>query len=320
MNHSSINSAGIDVSKAMLDIAYCASEEAFREANDEAGHGRLVGRLREAGITRVGIEASGGYEEALKRVLIKKGFEVVVFDPRQIHGYRTFRNKRAKTDAIDAKLIAAVTAAFDGERAPSDPRLPALAEHLLMVDQLGEDIAQLKTRRERYHEKANLKFIAGEIKRLEKLRGKQLQRLVERVCGHADLARAMTLLQSIPGLGQMAALNFVIRMPELGKTSRGEAAALVGVAPFNFDTGKMAGERHIAGGRARLRKAVYMSAFAASQRWNPLLVALYKRLIAKGKHHKPATVACARKLVEIANATLARGTPWQHRSPLALET
>lgn len=238
------------------------------------------------------------------------GVEVVVFDPRQIHGYRRFRNQRAKTDPIDAKLIAAVTAAVEEVRPAPDPRLPSLAEHLLRIDHLNEDIARLKTRRDRYHDAMSRRWLEREIDRLSRQRDKELKRLEARVRAHADLADKLDLLETIPGLGVMGALNLVLRLPELGCMSRAEAAALVGLAPFNHDTGQSNGERHIAGGRARLRKAIYMTAFAASQRWNPILVALYRRLIQAGKHHKVATIACARKLIEIANAVLARGTPW----------
>lgn len=310
MDDISTKCAGIDVSKTRLDVALSGSVHGFAVSNDKAGHTELIGWLRELGVVRVGLEASGGYEAAVVAALRTAGVEVVVFDPRQIHGYRRFRNQRAKTDPIDAKLIAAVTAAVDEVHPAPDPRLPSLAEHLLRIDHLNEDIARLKTRRDRYHDTASRRWLEREIDRLSRQRDKEIKRLEVRVRAHVDLADKLNLLETIPGLGVMGALNLVLRLPELGRMSRAEAAALVGLAPFNRDTGQSNGERHIAGGRARLRKAIYMTAFAASQRWNPILVALYRRLIQAGKHHKVATIACARKLIEIANAVLTRRTPW----------
>lgn len=315
MDDVSTKCAGIDVCKGRLDVALWGGGQAFVAGNDAPGHKELIARLGALGVTRVGLEASGGYEAGVVAALRAAGVEVVVFDPRRIHGYRQFRNQRAKTDPIDARLIAAVTAAVEQVRPAPDPRLESLAEHLLRIDHLNEDIARLKTRRERYRDAAARRWLEREIVRLRRQRDAQRRRLQARVRAHADLAQKLDLLASIPGLGEMGALNLVLRLPELGRMSRAEAAALVGLAPFNRDTGQSSGTRRIAGGRARLRKAIYMTAFSASQRWNPLLAALYRRLMAAGKHHKVATIACARKLVEIANAVLARGTPWIDTPP-----
>jgi transposase len=294
-----------------LDIAVHESRERFSDNNDVSGHWRIVERLRSLNVGRVGVEASGHYEARLVRALRRAGFEVLVLDPAQVHGYRRFKNKRAKTDPIDAVLIAAATAGCDEIRAAPDERLAFLAEHLTLIEQIGEDIARLKTRLDRFEVRAHRLYLEREIKRLSRLRERELARLEAKVLTHDDLARRYALLQSIPGIGAMVGLALVVRMPELGRMSRSEAAALVGVAPFNADSGEHVGERHIAGGRQRVRRMVYLAAFAASQRWNPILVNLYRRLIAAGKHHKVAVTACARKLIEIANAVLTRGTPWR---------
>jgi len=310
MNKSIMKSAGIDVSKKSLDIAVHGCSEVFRTTNDGAGFRLIAERLKALGVSRVGLEASGHYEAAVARHLRQCGFAVLVLDPGQVHGFRRFKNRRAKTDPIDASLIAAVTAAEDTVRPAPDERLAPLAEHLTLIEQIGEDVARLKTRRERYEARAHKSYLEAEIRRLERRREKEIKKLEASVCRHADLAQRYRLLRSVPGIGEMAGLAFVVRMPELGRISRGEAAALVGVAPINADSGDHIGERHIVGGRGRVRRMVYLAAFSASQRWNPLLVQLYRRLIAAGKHHKVAVTACARKLVEIANAVLARGTPW----------
>ncbi len=232
-----------------------------------------------------------------------------------MHGWRRFQKRRAKTDPIDAVLIAEATAAIDVPRPAPDPRLAPLAEHLTLIEQLAEDIARLKTRLERYSEAASLCFLKAEIQRLTRCRARQLARLIGRLRAAPDLARRLDVLLSIPGVGDITAATFVVRMPELGRLSRAEAAALVGVAPFNADSGEHAGQRHIAGGRSRLRRAVFLAAFAAAQHWNPTLQATYKRLREAGKHHTVATVACTRKLVAIANALIARNATWQPEPP-----
>jgi transposase len=310
MSKSSTKCAGIDVSKKTLDVAVHGSGEQFCESNDPCGHDHIAVRLKTAGVSRVGLEASGNYEAKLVRALRKAGFEVLVLDPGQVHGYRRYKQRRAKTDPIDAVLIAAVTADFDTIRPAPDERLAPLAERLTLIEQITEDMARLKTRRDRFESKAMLRYLAGEIVRLSKRRKIEVARLTATLSKHADLKQRLDLLLSIPGVGPLLALTLVIRMPELGRMDRAQAAALVGVAPINEDSGEHTGPRHIQGGRHRVRRMLFLAAFTASQHWNPLLKALYRRLIEAGKHHKVAVTACARKLIEIANAILTRGTPW----------
>jgi transposase len=305
-----VQAAGIDVSKRKLDVAVHGSPERFSAPNTAAGHRLIAEHLAARGIERVGMEASGHYEAALAAALRQAGFTVVVLDPGQVHGYRRFAKKRAKTDPIDATLIAAVTAALEEVRVAPDPRIAPMAEHLTLIEQIGEDIARLKTRLDRFADKTLRRYLDGEIRRLSKRQDKERATLRAKVCAHADLKRRRELLLSIPGIGEVAALAIVLRMPELGHMSREQAAALLGVAPFNGDSGDHVGERHIIGGRARLRKTLYLAAFSACHHWNADLKAVYQRLCAKGKHTKIALIACTRKLIAIANAVLARGTPW----------
>jgi transposase len=301
----------VDVSKAKLDIAVFGGQF-FVEANNAAGHARLVERLKAAGVELVGIEASGGYEMAVVAALRAGGVAVNVFDPGQVHGYRRWTKAQAKTDAIDAELILRATTALEKVRAAPDPRFEPLQEHLTLIDALGEDIARLKTRRDRFTTPRLARLLEAEIERLERLRKAELAKLTARIQAQADLGARLMLLESIPGVGAITALALVIRMPELGQMSRGEAATLAGLAPFNADSGEHVGQRHVAGGRGRVRKVLFMAAFSAAIHWNPILVAMRKRLAATGKHHKKVIVACARKLLEIANAILKRGTPWKH--------
>jgi len=316
-NHSTkqaaVKAAGIDMSKAKFDVAVHGSGERFSAANDAEGHRQTARRLIDLGVTRVGLEASGHYEFLLAASLRQAGLSVVVLDPGQIHGYRRFKKKRAKTDPIDATLIAAVTAATDEVQDAPDPRLAPFAEHLTLIDQIGEDIARLKTRRDRFHDKANKRYLEKEITRLTKQQKQERAKLRSKVLAHADLKQRYELVLSVDGVGEPTALVVVVRMPELGHMTREQAAALLGVAPFNIDSGEHAGERHIAGGRARARKALYLAAFSASQHWNANLQDFYERLVEKGKPAKLAFVACTRKLIIILNAVLARGTPWVKR-------
>ncbi|QEX20970.1 IS110 family transposase [Hypericibacter adhaerens] len=316
MSKSITETAGIDVSKRKLDVALAAGPDRLQASNDPAGYQQIESWLREHGVERVGLEASGHYEAAVAAHLRRVGFCVVLLDPAQVKGFRRFKKKRAKNDKIDARLIAVATADMepDSIRPAPDERLAPWAEHLTLIEQIGEDISRLKTRRDRYSLPAHKRYLETEITRLSRRRDREIVRLLAKLRRHPDLALKLDLLESIPGLGPLTALSFVLRMPELGRMTRAEAAALVGVAPFDDESGEHTGERHIAGGRKRLRRSIYQAAFSASQRWNPILLALYKRLIAKGKHHKVATVACARKLVEIANAILARATPWQDKA------
>jgi transposase len=303
--------AGIDVGKAWLDVAMEAPGQAsWRLANTAQGHAELVARLRQAGVSRVGLEASGGYEAAAVAALRAEAFAVVLFQPRQVRAYGVFKLKRAKSDRIDARLIAQCTCAQDELREAPDPRLGPLAEHLTRIEQIEEDLARARIRRERFDQPRLLAQLDGDIARLKALRTDELKRLGQAVRALPELARKLALLLSIPGIGERTALALVLRMPELGRLSRGQAAALVGVAPFVRESGRFKGERRTGGGRARLRTSLFAATQAAARQWNPALIALYDRITAKGKPHALAIVACVRKLVSYANAIVARDAPW----------
>jgi transposase len=315
MKKSTPISAGIDTGKYKLDVAVNGRPDRLHVNNDPAGHENLAAWLLQHGVKRVGIEASGGYERPVVASLRAQGFEVILFQPKQVRAYAEFRLKKAKNDGIDADLIAACTAAVETIHAPPDPRFAALAEHLTFIEQIEEDIARSKTRREGF-QSAELKAeIDAEIGRLKKRRALELKRVVHNLRASADLARRLDLLVSVPGIGERTALALLIRIPELGTLSREQAAALAGLAPFDDDSGKRKGSRHIQGGRRRPRKNLYAAALPAAFKWNQPLVDFYGRLRAAGKPHKLALVACARKLVIFANAVLARGSEWTPNLP-----
>jgi transposase len=303
--------AGIDTGKDKLDIALDTGSEQLQVDNSAAGHSSLLAWLRQHRVRRVGIEASGGYEQAVVATLRRAGVVVVLFQPLQVRAYARFTLQLAKNDKIDAALIAACTAAAKTLREPPDPRLTAFAGQLTMIEQIGEDVARLKTRCEACRDDRIRQHWKDEIMRLKALARDELKRLLAEIRKHPDLARRLDLMASVEGVGLKTAVCVLIRMPEIGRLSREEAAALAGLAPYDDDSGKRSGERHIAGGRARLRTSLYAAALPAAFKWNQRLIALYRRLAAAGKSHRKALVACARKLLIFINTVVARGTPWQ---------
>jgi len=303
--------AGIDTSKDKLDVAIHGQAGTLTVANSLAGWKQLAAHLNRIGMERVGIEATGGYERGVTRYLQKVGFTLVVLQPLQVKAFAKLHLQRAKNDRIDAGLIAACTFLLDMRgKLPPDPRFDALTDQLTFIEQIEEDIARCKTRLEHVADRRLLRMVSADIKRLQTRRTAELKRLMAGLRAHADLASRFDLVLSIPGIGKRTALALVLRMPELGQLSREEAASLVGLAPFVHQSGKHKGETHIGGGRARLRRSLYAAAQPAAFWWNPALKALYARLIARGKPHKSAIVACARKLLIFANTVVQRGTPW----------
>jgi transposase len=311
MAHPTTLSAGIDTGKEKLDIAVHGCAGALTVTNDARGWKKLTAHFAEAGVGRVGIEATGGYERGVVRHLRAVGLTVIVLQPLQVKAFAKLHLRRAKNDRLDAALIAACTSMMPDPMMAPDPRLQALSDHLTFIEQQEEDIACLKTRLEHVEDQRLVRLIKVDIERIEKRRERELRRLLAAVRAEADLARRLELVISIPGIGERTALALILRMPELGRISREEAASLAGLAPFVHQSGKRKGETHIGGGRGRLRRSLFAAALPASFRWNPALVALYERLTQRGKPPKSALIACARKLLVFANAVLARGTPWR---------
>jgi transposase len=305
--------AGIDTAKAKLDVAVHGGAGHWQVENTSAGWRRLAAELTRAVVTRVGIEASGGYESGVVGYLRDQGFAVLVLQPLQVKAYARVHLRRAKNDKLDAALIAACTATIDQPRIEPDDRLAKLAHHLTFVEQIEEDIARLKVRLEHVGEPRLRRLVMADIARLKKRRAAELLRIVTALRAHDDLAHRLDLVLSIPGLGERTAIALIIRMPELGRVSREEAAALAGLAPYDDDSGKHKGQRHIAGGRGRLRRSLFAAALPAAFHWNKALIDLYRRLTARGKAHNAALIACARKLLIYANTVVQRGTPWTER-------
>jgi transposase len=310
--HASTKIAGIDVGKRRLDAAVYGQAGELQIENGAGGFSELIAWLRVREVGRVGLEASGGYERGVRAALEAAGFEVVLHQPIEVRIFARLKRKRAKNDRLDAHLIAAATAQVDTVRAAQDPRLSELAERLTAYDQITDQAAELKT----FLESVRLKDLAcavrAQIRTLERLKARLAKAVLDRIKAEPDLLARFRLLLSLPGVGEITAMSLVVRMPELGRMQRGQPSALAGVAPYDHDSGQLKGRRAIAGGRARVRRSLYLAANGA-RKADPGFRAFARRLLACGKPKMVVRVALMRKLVEAANLVLTRGQPWVHR-------
>lgn len=305
---------GVDVGKLWLDAAVHGDGPGARFANDGAGISALIAWLREQEVGRVGLEASGGYERGLRSGLEAAGLEVVVHQPLEVRLFAKLKRRRAKNDRLDARLIAAASVQIEAVRAAQDPRLGALAERLTAYEKAADLVAQLKSFRESLTLKDVLAQVKAQIASLERLKTRLAAELLAQIKTQADLKARLDLLLSLPGVGPIVGLSLLIRMPELGALERGQAACLLGVAPFDRESGQWKGQRFICGGRRRPRRMLYLAALAA-KRWDPSLKAFADGLAARAKPPKLIVVAVMRKLIEAANLILGRGQPWTKLRP-----
>lgn len=300
---------GVDVGKRWLDGSVHGEAEVRRFSNDASGITALLAWLREAGVRRVGFEASGGYERDLRCALEAAGLETVMHQPLEVRLFARLKRLRAKTDRIDALLIAAATAQVDAVKAAADPRLRDLAERLTAYEQVTAQLAQMKTCLEHVQLKDLVTQLKAQMRSLKALKDRLARQVVEAIKTQPDLAERYRLLISLPGVGPIVAASLLVRMPELGCMNRGQAAALLGVAPFARESGQWTGQRFIGGGRQRPRRMLYLAALSA-RRCDPTLRSVAERLAAAGKPPKVIIVALMRRLIEAANLVLSRGQPW----------
>jgi transposase len=304
--------AGIDVSKERLDVRVLPSGEAFFVANDHEGIDELVGRLQEAGPELVVLEATGRYERPAASAIAasEAGIAVAIVNPRQVRDFAKATGRLAKTDKIDAQILAHFAAAI--EPPPSvlpDEEALALQAILTRRRQLLTMLVAEKNRHLMAPE-AMAKRIRAHLRWLEK-ELERTDRELEEAVQHSEVwRRNEELLRSVPGVGPVLARTLLAELPELGSIKTKRLSALVGVAPFNRDSGKIRGKREVWGGRAPVRAALYMGALVAT-RHNPLLKEFYERLLKAGKPKKVALVACMRKLLSILNAVMRDGAVWR---------
>jgi transposase len=297
------------VGKHWLDVALHGRDEPRRFENDTTGIQALVAWLGEKGITRVGLEATAGYERAARLGLEAAGLNVVVHQPLEVKLLARLQRRKAKTDRLDAALIAAATAQVDTLRAAQDPRLAELAQRLTAYEQITDQAAQLKTFMEHVDLPDLAQALCEQIRQLSDLKTRLAAQILAKIKACPDLLARYRLLSSLPGVGPIVAASLVIRMPELGAMRRGQPAAMLGVAPFDRQSGQWKGKSFIGGGRSRPRRMIYLAAIAA-KRCDPGFKAFAQRLLNTGKPTKLVLVALMRKLIEAANLVLARQQPW----------
>lgn len=304
-----VGTVGIDVSKAGLDVVRLPCRTKIRFSNDPAGWAKPTAWLEGFPAGRIGLEASGGYEQGVVDHLHAAGFEVYVLNAWAVRQFAQASGRRAKNDSIDALVIARYVAVFELHQVKPCAERRALAE--LVKTRVNP--VDLQVQLANWTEHGN-----GELVRVRARFGRHLQSEIDRldrkiakwIKAHAGFAPRAELLTSTPGVGLGTAATLLALLPELGRLPREQIAALVGVAPFDDKSGKREGKRAIEGGRRLVRRALYMAALAGT-RFNPVLKAFYRRLRAKGKEAKVALVACIRKLITILNAMLRDGKAWQ---------
>ncbi len=301
---------GIDVSKDTLDVGVLPEGKSFQVANDEEGHRLLAEQLRGLGPELIVLEATGGYQTAAVTALVVARLTVAVVNPRQVRDFARSMGRLAKTDAIDALVLARFGEMVRPEpRALKDEETLELEALVVRRRQIVEMIGAESNRVQQVPKKMQ-PDIREHIEWL-KHRLKEKDREIRRQIEKSPVWREKeNLLRGIPGVGPVTATTLLCALPELGKIGPKEIAALVGVAPMNRDSGKMRGKREIWGGRSSVRRTLYMAALSAAKK-NPLIRAFYERLCAAGKPKKAALVACMRKLLVIMNAMVKSSESWR---------
>lgn len=304
---------GIDVAKAELVVAARPSGERWTVANDARGVETLVARLGREAPELIVLEATGGYELLCVAALVAALLPVVVANPRQVRDFARATGQLAKTDRIDADILAlfadrvrpAVRALPDAAAQELDALLARRRQLLEMLQAERNRLGQVFGRGKQPVKKSlqhHIAFLERELKRADTDLGELIQ--------HSPAWREKDdLLQSVPGVGRVLSFTLLAELPELGRLSRREIAKLVGVAPLSRDSGTMRGRRFVQGGRASVRAVLYMAALVATKR-NPVIAAFYQRLLAAGKPKKLALVACMRKLLTILNTMVRTGARW----------
>lgn len=302
---------GIDVSKAHLDVAFDGSDHTRRFDNDLDGHVALLEQLKPLAIGRIVLEATGGYERPIVAELSSVKLPVAVINPRQVRDFARAVGQLAKTDAIDAHVLARFAKTVNPETRPVPDRNAVLLQEKLarrrqlvvMITAEGNRLKQARSHAVRQNIKAVLDLLKQQLNDLD-------DDLDQAIQACPAWRAKNNLLKAVPGIGNQTSRCLIAGLPELGQCSRGQIASLVGVAPLNRDSGLMRGRRTTWGGRASIRRALYMATLVAT-RYNPVIQQHYQHLLAIGKKKKVALVACMRKLLVILNAMLREQKTWR---------
>ena len=308
---------GIDISKETLDLAIVGQEDAWQLDHDETGISQLIDLITPMNPQLIAMEATGGLEIDIVTRLSAAGLPISVVNPVRVREFAKAIGQYAKTDRIDAQLIAhfadKIRPAAISQKSEQELMLSALVRRRKQV------IGVITAEKNRLHKTweplrervaAHIAWLEEELEAL----GKEIYDLIQ---ANPVWREKAEILQSVPGIGPVTAATLLAELPELGTVSRQKVASLAGVAPFNRDTGRRRGKRRTFGGRGQVRRALYMAALTASRR-NPVIKRFYQRLLDKGKLKKVALTACMRKLLSIVNTMLMRMEPW--RQPISMAT
>ncbi|MGH9809458.1 MAG: IS110 family transposase [Terriglobia bacterium] len=302
---------GIDVAKDKVDA--CIRSLSQRQTFPGTAEGRraLIRWVRKHKVGKAAMEASGGYERDWAKALREAGIEALIVDPKRVRNFARSAGRLAKNDPIDAEMIAWFAETFVEAKGKG---YDAAREKLVQIVNARQALLEVQTSLQNRSEHSTpdvvqkmqarmLRSIVLEVAKLEAA----IAAMIKAVPHFAELAE---IIESVPGLGKATSAGLIAAMPELGQVSNNAAAALLGVAPYDNDSGKHRGDRHIQGGRRKVRNVFYMACMGAATLHNPVLKVFYDRLIARGKLKKVALVACMRKLIVILNIMIARGEKW----------
>jgi len=301
---------GIDVGKDTLDIYIYELEKHWQATNTLDGIKQLIKQLKRYQLTRVLVEATGGYERRLVEACAEKSQPVIIVQPIQVRQFAKAQGLFAKTDKIDARLIAEFGVLMQPEpRALPSKKVRLVRDLLARKRQLNETRTQ-ELNRQHKAEKVLLPSHRRMIKLIDKDIAWINEKLAKEVSAITEWQRVYEVLSSVPGIGDGVAYTLLGELPELGQLTHRQIAALTGLAPFNRDSGYMKGRRRIKGGRAPIRTVLYMAMMCAIQH-NPVMKQFYQKLVAQGKHKKVALTACMRKMITILNAMVRDDKEWQ---------
>ena len=302
---------GIDVSKQLLEVAVHESKFHYRCPNQAQAFGGLLAELIDLRPARIVVEATGGLEKPVVAALHAASLPVVVINPRQVRAFAKAIGQLAKTDRLDAGVLAHFAAAIKPPLRPLKSTDEQELEALMgRRGQLIEMLVAEKNRRNSATSEVVRETIKEHIDWLEDRIAELDEQLQARLVSSATWQNKDAILQSVPGIGRVVSFSLLAELPELGTLNRQRISKLVGVAPLNCDSGQQRGVRHIFGGRARVRSMLYMATFTA-MRFNPVIKEFYQRLAGKGKPHKVALTACMRKLLSIVNLMVRNQTIWK---------
>jgi transposase len=312
MDSSITSFVGIDVSKKSLDVALLPQAKSFTVLYSTEGLAQLFRQLPQPGSCLIVVEATGGYQRRLVAEATAAGHRVAVVNPRQVRDFARSLNILAKTDKIDARVIARFAQHIQPRTVEKTPEKQAELQQLIVR---RRQLVDMRTAEQNRMDTVSSKTVQKSSRQLLDLVGKQIERLEKEIAelleSDDDWKHKAQIVDSAPGVGPKTAATLVAELPELGNLNRQEIAALVGLAPFNRDSGSFRGKRAIWGGRASVRSALYMAALTA-RRCNPVIQRFAQRLEAEGKRFKVVMTACMRKLLVILNTMVKNNTCWNH--------